>query len=240
MNRLELALTNPRLALRWLFKSGVNLVDIDLVDIEDHMIGWGAILEAGASDGVDTLKLARRFPRHEIFAFEPVREQFEHVQEQVQGLSNVHVFNLALSDTNEVAEIYVGRSGKGLEGMGSSSLLSPNLHIREFPEIEFRNKQQVKSRTLKSLVGECGINLIDLMWLDVQGYELKIIESSSEVVSQYVNLIHLEVSRVQLYDGMPLFPEVKKKLKALGFRSILTRVGRVSGNILFKNRRFGG
>ena len=57
------------------------------------------IVEAGASDGVDTLELNSYFPEARIFALEPVKDQFEHLTIKFKNTDNVFLINKASSIT---------------------------------------------------------------------------------------------------------------------------------------------
>lgn len=238
MNRLKLAFYNPTLAFRWLTKRGVELTEIELNLIAQFMRSNGVIIEAGSSDGVDTIRLAREFKSHRILAVEPVFEQYRWTKARTSNFDNVEVCNYALSTKSGTEEIYVGRSGPGIEGMGSSSLLVPTQHKTEFPEIMFESRQQVQSLTVEDFCTQFQVKFVDLFWLDVQGLELAIIKHSKQFFETSVNMIHMEVSRKALYEGMPLYDEILDELHVLGFYPIKKRVGRVSGNCLFQNQRF--
>jgi len=235
MNRLRLALTNPTLAWRWISRRGSSLTSIEPEEIKQLMHKKGAIIEAGASDGTDTAVLATNFKTNHIYALEPVKSQFETVMSVTKGLENVEVENLALSTSNGLSQMYVGNSGYGISGMGSSSLLLPKNHLTEFPEISFARTEEVQTVTLSEFCRRKSISFIDLLWLDVQGFEMNLILHEREFIREYVNLIHMEVSRTELYEGMMLYKEVLEKMTYLGFTTRLKRVGRISGNCLFQN-----
>ena len=238
MNRIKFALLNPSLALRWIFRRGSALTNIELSLIEKYLQGAGTILEAGASDGVDTLRLALAFPKHTIVAIEPIKEQFEVMKQRVEHLQNVRTENLALDKKSGIVEMFVGTSDSGIGGMGSSSLLEPKEHTSYFPEINFGTKQKVMAVSIEEYCSTNKIANVDLFWLDLQGYEMEIIRNSSDFFRRKVNLIHMEVSRVELYKGSQTYEEILTEMKSLGFVAIKKRVGRVSGNCLFKNQRF--
>lgn len=237
MNRLRVAINNPMLALRWFFRGGKGLTDISLSEISRFMKFRGAVIEAGASDGVDTKRLAEKFTENQIYALEPIKEQFETTQRRVEVYKNVEVWNLALDTSVGSSNMFVGKSGPGISGMGSSSLLEPKYHLKEFPEITFLNKESVSTITLEKFCEEHDVRFIDLLWLDVQGLEMELISHGKRFIQEKVNLIHMEVSRVELYSGSKLYDEIMKEMNQLGFKAKLKRVGRISGNCLFQNTR---
>jgi FkbM family methyltransferase len=206
------------------------LTEIELFEFEKFMRGKGVIVEAGASDGVDTLRLASFFSKHLVLALEPVIEQFTEMTRITKSLSNVRTFNLALSFQSGIAKLHIGKSGTGLSGMGSSSLLKPKEHLREFPEIDFSEIRVVETVTLEDFCKSQNVEL------DVQGAELSVLLQNSGVVKRNVRTIHLEISRKELYEGAPIYKDVVKVLNDLGFEIVIDRVGRLSGNVLAVNK----
>jgi FkbM family methyltransferase len=63
----------------------------------------------------------------------------------------------------------------------------------------------------------------DYIKIDAQGAERMIFENAGNLLSQ-VTLIHTEVSWVEMYKGMPLFADIDRTLRAMGFQWH-TRVG---------------
>ncbi len=236
MNRLTLTLANPKLAWRRIIKGSRRLTQIELFEFEKFMKGKGVILEAGASDGVDTLKLAIFFPNHIVLALEPVLEQFTETTRTTSRFSNVRTFNLALSSQSGIAKLHIGKSGAGLSGMGSSSLLKPKEHLLEFPEIDFSEIRTVETVTLEDFCESHNVEFIDLLWLDVQGAELNVLLQNPGVVKRIVRAIHLEISRKELYEGSPIYKDVVRVLNDLDFEIVIDRVGRLSGNVLAVNK----
>jgi len=76
---------------------------------------------------------------------------------------------------------------------------------------------------------------VDFMWLDMQGYEIEALAAAPRLLST-VSAIHMEVCNVQLYDGAPLYPEVKRRMASWGFVPTIEAFFRVSGNVLFLRR----
>lgn len=193
------------------------------------------IIEAGAADGVDTLTFSECFPEAKIYAVEPVKIQFDYLLSITKSRDNIHISNIALSNRDEEAEIYVGKGAGNLGGMGSSSLLKPLRHEAHFPDIKFEERQIVQSFKLSSYMDSVGIESVDLLWLDVQGKELDILMASSEILRHSIGLVHLEISRVKLYEGMASERKIRRFLSDSGFICVIDKVGAISGNAVFLN-----
>lgn len=239
IRRFAVALKNPHLVYRRIRFGPSRLSIIELDEIERFLLYRGCIIEAGASDGVDTYNLSKRFKTHRIFAIEPVIEQYRHLQSFLNSSEMISLFNLALADKRGFTEINIGSDETStLGGMGSSSLLIPTKHSAEFPQIKFHKRQRVESVTIHEFAKDNDIDFVDLLWLDLQGLEYSVIQSSSEWIKKHVNCIHLELNRISLYEGAPKSRVVEKYIKSLGFLKCIDRVGITSGNALFFNNSF--
>lgn len=85
---------------------------------------------------------------------------------------------------------------------------------------------------------EMEIDLVDLLWLDIQGKELDVLQASRDIFIKSVRLLHLEISRVKLYQGIPTEKEMRNFLEAAGFICVVDRVGAISGDALYLNSKF--
>ncbi len=209
---------------------------IDISVIGKFVSNPQLILEAGAADGVDTMRFATIYQGARIIGLEPVHEQFMYLRDLFADFKNVEILNLALSGSDGTATMYLGRSQGFLGGMGSSSLLPPDKHQTYFPEIEFSDVQEVRTISLENLISD--YLEVDLLWLDIQGKELEVLASSQEVFSSKVKVLHLEISKVPLYVGMPSEREIRLFLCNAGFKCVIDRVGAISGNALYINTKF--
>lgn len=189
------------------------------------------ILEAGAADGADTHRLAGLMPGAVIYALEPVPAAFQVLKSRVEGLERVTPLEMALTDGPTEVELHIAtdtRSGSA----DSSSLLTPSEHLQQFPSVSFGQTRTVRGSTIDGLIASEGLECPTFLWLDLQGMELPVIESSP-VTCRNLTSIYMEVSRVPLYHGMHLYDEVVRRMQALGFSIVEDRVGPVSGNVLF-------
>jgi len=193
------------------------------------------IIEAGASDGVDTLELIQFFPEARIYALEPVKDQFMHLTNKFRGIDNVFLINKALDNQTSKKNIYVGENSGYLQGQGSSSLLKPKMHGKIFPEIKFEKIETIETITLTELLNEFNIRRIDLLWLDIQGKEFDVLTEFCEDLKNKVKLLYLEMSRIPIYEGMPTLKKFTKFIEDSGFTCIFDDIGAISGNRLYKN-----
>ena len=237
LNKLHLLfiLRNPIKVFKKIIKPNLNISYIDKTSFSKYQIKIETIVEAGAADGVDTMEFTSIFPNATIFAIEPVSAQYIYLKDKFKENKNVNVHNLALDSKSGIAEIYIGSNTGFLQGNGSSSLMRPTKHKDIFPEIEFKLTEKVQTLTLSEFCLINNINYIDLLWLDLQGKEFEVILASKNFIKTRVKLIHTELSRIQLYEGMKTERQIHRLMKTLGFLTATDAVGAVSGNRLYVN-----
>ena len=172
------------------------------------------IVEAGAHFGEDTQIFASKWPSGLIYAFEPFPDSYQKLRKKVRLYSNVVTYQMALSNQTGSALFFYS-----LKHPGCSSLISPT--SRKAKSIPFeKNPIIVSTITLDDLAQLCGIDHIDFVWLDVEGFELPILQAS-KTIFKTVKVIFLEVNYIALHEKMPLADEVVDWLKSQGFIEIL-------------------
>jgi FkbM family methyltransferase len=233
MQRAALGFRNPALALRYLRrKSEVN--DIELSEIDALIPKISVVLEAGAMDGQDTVRMATQWAGSRIFAFEPVPGNYELLVTATEQLGNVETFQMAVGIATGKSTLHLSASEKGQGASTSSSLLSPHEHLDAVTDVTFEESVEVDVVNLDEWCAERQV-AVDFAWLDLQGMELDSLKASPRFVSGLSAAV-LEVSRRELYRGMPLYEEVVDWMQSQGLRIVIDRVTLTSGNILFARR----
>jgi FkbM family methyltransferase len=227
---------HPIKSIKKIIQPTLNLSYIDKSIFFKYVKEIKTIVEAGAADGVDTMEFVSIFPNATIFAIEPVSDQFNFLKEKFKCKENIRLHNLALDSKSGIAEIFIGSNSGYLQGHGSSSLMKPTQHKDLFPEIRFEFTEKVQTQTFEEFCSSNGISAVDLLWLDLQGKEFEVILASEKFIRTKVNLIHTELSRIQLYEDMKIEREFNRYMKSLGFSSVIDAVGAVSGNRLYINK----
>jgi 2-O-methyltransferase len=187
------------------------------------------IIDCGAHIGMDTVQFAK-ITGSTLHAFEPIDEVYDSLVKNTSAFSNITTYKIALSDFDGEAEMYVS-SG---DSDGSSSLLKPKEHIKDHPEVLFNKMQKVKCQTLDTWAKENNIDKIDMLWLDMQGAEQKML-SVSDTMLNTVQIIHSEVSLKETYENVETYQSFKNLLLQKGFEVLLEAIpeGYDMGNVLF-------
>lgn len=200
------------------------------------------IFDIGSCEGEDSIRYARAFPNSRIYAFEPLPANMATLKRQVAayGAHQVEAFPIALSDERGSATFYVSsgapehlpNSEEWDYGNKSSSLLPPGEVTEHYPWLKFDQAIEVQTETLENFCGAHDIDHIDLIHMDVQGAELKVLRGAGDLLRR-VKAIWLEIESVALYEGQPLAAEMQTFMESQGFVKHKDTVADISGDHLY-------
>jgi FkbM family methyltransferase len=176
--------------------------------------GVRTVFEVGASDGRDSLRYAELFPAAKVFAFEPVPESFARLSAKTAACPRVSGFNFAIADQPGCAEFHLSN------WIDASSLLKPKVTGSTFDEYQASARSiTVQVDTLDAVCRREGIDHIDLLKMDAQGAELRILEGASETFARgAVDMVFSEVHFMESYEGAARFDQVMSWLLCRGLR----------------------
>ncbi|MEZ5933827.1 MAG: FkbM family methyltransferase [Alphaproteobacteria bacterium] len=172
---------------------------------------FATVIDIGANRGQFTLLAAGLFPDAEIIAFEPLIGPYRRLFEVAAGLPHVRVVNAAIGASRCSLAMNVSRRDD------SSSLLPIGVLQREiFPKTGHDHTEEVQVGPLGDHVAPDEIARPSLLKIDVQGYELEVLKGSQDLLER-IDVIYVEASFVELYQGQPLAEEVIDALARQGF-----------------------
>lgn len=201
--------------------------------IKAYLPSSPVIVEAGTYDGKDTVELSKLLPKAKIYTLEPIPELFSKSATAIKNCANVRLYNKALSDQTGSAIMYTSeeRNRPGITSQ-SSSLLAPKDHLKHAPNTLFKKKIEIDAITLDDWAQQNQIDHIDFLKLDIQGYELNVLQASPKLFNT-VKVILLEVEFVEAYKGQYLYADIKDWLENQGFELNCLYVNSWFGDALF-------
>jgi FkbM family methyltransferase len=208
----------------------------DLKATLQHLKSWGfsasSVVDVGAYVGEWSSGIRKLFPGSEILMVEPLpakRQGLEHVAKRLGGRVQIESALLGAEG---------GTRLRFCEMETGSSVFEEASEFR-------RSHQEYTTRTLDEVVAEHfpEWQRIDLLKLDVQGYELEVLKGAERVLKQ-TELILVECSLIPINTGCPLVGDVFEFMSRQGFRllDICSQVRRKDGalwqtDLLFINQK---
>jgi FkbM family methyltransferase len=156
------------------------------------------VLHIGAHVGQE-YNTYQRLGINNVMFFEPVPSTFQRLKENVGD--NAILVNTALGNIEGEVEMFTETINEGQ----SSSVLQPDYHLVQHPNIQFNGKETVKITKLDNFIEDKDkYNFINV---DVQGYELEVFKGGSEFLNT-IDYIMTEVNRAELYKGCAKIEEL--------------------------------
>ncbi len=143
------------------------------------------IFDVGANIGYYSIQFAR-LTKGNVFSFEPIANQYSLLSRNIEinHLKNVKAEKKAISDSNEIKRFYLSEN----EETGTSSV-----------EIPTSTYEDVQCTTLDDYTKANGIPFIDLIKIDVEGHELKVIKGMTGLLSgSNIKKIFMEIHTASL------------------------------------------
>lgn len=145
------------------------------------------IVIVGAWHG-DEIKSFLKFPNAEIFAFEANPKIFSDLKKIYQHEKRVCCFNYACAEKSGVASFFETNL------VGNGSLLEIDWSHSSAKQTQSFNVETVSL----DAVGDLKNKKIDLLWIDVQGAELLVLNGAKELLKN-VDMIFIEISKKGSY-----------------------------------------
>ena len=175
----------------WNLRDGDNKASLNYPIKQDSVV-----FDIGAYKGSLSKKVFKKF-QCQLYLFEPLKEEYEYLKKYFHNKSeDVKVFNFGLLDNDN--EIYFS------DIFGASS-------IYERPEGNLTIK--VKMKSFKSFVEENSIDSIDLIYMNIEGSEYKLL---SEIINtgyiENINFLQIQFHTF-INESKELRRTLRKKLR---------------------------
>lgn len=166
----------------------------------------GLVVDVGANQGQFGQELRWEGWRGPIVSFEPLTDAFERLK-RVRD-SSWGAYRVALGSSAGTAMLNRSRNS-----WSSSFLPVTSRHLQASPGSAYTGAERVTMRTLDSFELQGRIYLK----VDVQGYELQVLEGATRTLRDAVVALELELSTRSLYEGQALLGEMLDAARSQGF-----------------------
>jgi FkbM family methyltransferase len=174
---------------------------------------FATVIDVGAHHGQFALFAHHRFPRAQLFCFEPQPDAQQIIRRVFPQPGPMKLFDVALgSDATAAQAMHVSR-------LDDSSSLLPitERYTTAFPGTDEVTSISVPVTRLDDVLTEPAPARPCLLKIDVQGYELEVLRGGERVLRD-VDEVFVECSFVELYTGQALAGELIAYLWSKGFR----------------------
>jgi FkbM family methyltransferase len=178
------------------------------------------VFDVGACHALESVEFAKRFENAKVFTFEANPVSYEVCLENTKDCPSITVVNEAVNDYDGTCKFYPMDKDKTITtwedgNQGASSLYKANGaydHIEKYVQYEI----EIPCTRLDTFCEKNNIDKIDIIWMDLQGAELKALQSLGHLLDN-VQIIHTELEMNPMYDGQCLFDDVSQFLLKNGF-----------------------
>lgn len=160
------------------------------------------IIDIGANRGQFALIARKNFPNIPIYSFEPLAEPAEIFKRVFANDPNTRLIECAIGRKKTTGTIHIT-----LDDDSSSLLPITKTQSRLFPGSKEKTTRQVQVLPLQEALAGVEIPPGSLMKIDVQGYELEVLQGSENLLDKF-SLLYIECSYVELYQGQALAHQV--------------------------------
>jgi FkbM family methyltransferase len=184
----------------------------------------GVIIDAGTYDGADAARFKQEYPLARVLAFEACPDNFYAMKSRGWAVAQgVEIYQLALCDTDGTIAF---NSNSDLNFPGhfgqSGSILTPTDRIDQkwrggTGAIRFKAPRSVPASRLDTFCASHGIEAIDLLHMDVQGAESRVIDGMGEFRPKIIFLEIDETAEVSGYLGATPRAELVNRLTSRGY-----------------------
>jgi len=180
------------------------------VAVQDRIKPGSVILDIGANIGVTSSMFSKMIPRARIYAFEPGTQTYGLLLETLRAnCVAAQTFNFGL-----------GREHAAVSFNEPQMLAAGHIVTSDHPNSSGASTSRIEIKPLDSVVQELGLDRLDFMKIDVEGFEIDVLDGASETLSRFRPTVFLEFNSYCLI----AFRNMNPRAALENLRAYFTRV----------------
>jgi FkbM family methyltransferase len=176
--------------------------------------GLLTIFDVGACIGEITRAYVEMFPTARVYSFEPFFESYDKLRASFVNYPNVRVYNMGLSDKSGRQQFYSNTFSP------TNSLLEPSSAADKAwgqGVVQAQALVECDFTTLDEFIGKNNIAHIDILKMDVQGSETKVLDGAASALREgRIALIYSEIITMPTYKGQQNLWEILRAFDEYG------------------------
>lgn len=182
-----------------------------LEDIKRMIVNSPLVFDVGANNGQTVRELLHKLEHPAIHSFEPNEVAFAQLSKEYAGQKNLHLNNTALG----------AEPGQRPFFENSASDMSSFLPLGPQGWGTVRDGRTVTVSTVEGYCRELGIQRIDLLKSDTQGFDLEVLKGAANMLeTNSVHLVYIEITFAKLYENLPRFDQIYGFVADRGFELV--------------------
>jgi len=174
-------------------------------------VPFRTIIDGGANIGQFARASVEFFPEAEVISFEPLPEAVAQFRKNLADRARVRIIPAALGAADGVLTFYPNAWSQS-----SSALPVTETVQKEYPFTHQLAPIEVPVVRLDMFLSKETLAPPVLLKLDLQGYEIEALKGTTGILPR-LDYILLEVATHPMYEGQPVFSDVRRHLADAGF-----------------------
>jgi len=176
------------------------------------------VLDIGANDGRDSIRLCNHFKNAQVYSFECNPETVITCKKNIRSYNKITLISKAVSNVDGETLFYSAINGKGASSL-FKALGEYEKDVNRKNGLILQKEINVSVTRIDTWMQQQGVECVDVVWMDLQGGELLALEGMGEKIKD-VKVIHTEVQFKRIYENCCVFEDVDGFLKDKGFRLV--------------------
>jgi len=187
------------------------LNSLDLEFISEIRFGGSVFLDIGANVGIFSLIASQTFD--EVVAFEPSPKTYEILKSNIElnSYKNITLHNIGLSNQKTTMKLYLNPLNNG------GATLNKNV-LKGTTELKKESWDSIDVKVdILDKISELQNKKIDFIKIDVEGYELSVLEGAVNLIKTNMPLIYAEISKdyEKVLDILAILPDSYRALSLI-------------------------